>query len=197
MEWIKDILAKHVGEDGKLNLEDAIKEINKEAPKNVIPKYKYNEVTEAKAQLETDLKDRDAQLAELSKSTGTVEELQAQITKLQGDNAQKDKDFQEKIATMKYDSAIEKALSDAIHPDLIGVKIDRTKLKLNEDDTITGLEEQIKALKESYKDQFKPAKTGKTPPNPEGGNPPEKKVSEMNYAELAAYRAANPDATLD
>lgn len=196
MEWIKSILEKHTGEDGKLDLDGAIKAINKAAPENVVPKEQYNSLSESKKQLEVTVGERDKQLEEL-KAAGSVEDLQAQITKLQGDNAQKDKDFQEKIATMKYDSAIEKALSDAIHPDLIGVKIDRTKLKLNEDDTITGLEEQVKTLKESYKDQFKPTKIGKTPPNPEDGNPSGKKVSEMNYGELAAYRAANPDATLD
>lgn len=38
MEWIKKIIEKHTGEDGKLNLAEAIKEINKEAPKNVVPK---------------------------------------------------------------------------------------------------------------------------------------------------------------
>ena len=35
MEWIKKIIEKHTGEDGKLNLAEAIKEINKQAPDNV------------------------------------------------------------------------------------------------------------------------------------------------------------------
>lgn len=44
MEWIKSILEKHTDADGKLNLGEAIKEINEEAPKNVVPKDVYNKV---------------------------------------------------------------------------------------------------------------------------------------------------------
>lgn len=167
MEWIKSILEKHVGEDGKLNLEEAIKEINKDAPKNIVPKEQYNTISTAKTQLEADLKDRDKQLETLSKSTGNAEELQKTITELKEANKQAQKDYDMKLTDLKYDAAIEKALSNAIHPDLMSGKIDRTKLKLNEDETITGLEEQISGLKKSYGDQWRPDKTGKTPPNPE------------------------------
>ena len=47
MEWIKKIIEKHIGEDGKLNLTEAIKEINKQAPDNVVSKDEYNTVVDA------------------------------------------------------------------------------------------------------------------------------------------------------
>lgn len=195
MEWIKSILEKHVGEDGKLNLDEAIKEINKDAPKNVIPKDQYNTVSTAKTQLEADLKERDTQLDTLKKSTGNVEELQAQITKLQGDNAKAKADYDEKVKNMKYDSAIEKALSSALHPELIGTKIDRAKLKLDKDENVLGLDEQVTGLKETYKDQFKPNKTGPSPAN--NGQPTgtvtQDQFNKMGYNERAQLFSENKE----
>ena len=66
----------------------------------------------------------------------------------------------------------------------MAVKIDKSKLKLK-DDGIEGLEEQVKTLKETYKDMFKPAKTGRSPENPEG-KPTTitvEQFSKMNYTE--------------
>ena len=56
MEWIKNILEKHTDADGKLNLAEAIKEINKQAPENVVPKDQYNTTAEAKNSLKLMLK---------------------------------------------------------------------------------------------------------------------------------------------
>ncbi|MFR0816543.1 MAG: hypothetical protein ACLSIL_19920 [Enterococcus casseliflavus] len=43
MEWIKEILSKHVGEDGKFDLDEATKEIKSEFPKNAVPKADFND----------------------------------------------------------------------------------------------------------------------------------------------------------
>ena len=137
MEWIKNILEKHTDADGKLNLAEAIKEINKQAPENVVPKDQYNTTAEAKKQLEA--------AQEANKKAKT--------------------EYEAAITNMKYDAAIEKALSNALHPDLMSGKIDRTKLKIKEDGTVEGLDDQVKGLKETYKDLFKPDKTGRTPKN--------------------------------
>lgn len=196
MEWIKSILEKHVGEDGKLNLDEAIKDINKDAPKNVVPKEQYNTISTAKTQLEADLKDRDKQLETLSKSTGNAEELQKTIAELQEANKQAQKDYEVKLADLKYDAAIEKALANAVHPDLVQAKIDRTKLKLNEDGSITGLDEQVTGLKKTYADQWKPEKTGKTPANPEGGQlqtVTKEQFDKMGYLSKVKLKHDNPE----
>lgn len=57
MEWIKSILEKHTDADGKLNLGEAIKEINEEAPKNVVPKDVYNKVAVEKKKAEAKVKE--------------------------------------------------------------------------------------------------------------------------------------------
>ncbi len=184
MDWIKGIIEKHIGEDGKLNLEAALKEINKKAPENVVPKEQYNSLADAKKKLDDDVKTRDSQLAELQKA-GSVEDLQKQLTEALEANEKAEKEYKEKIADMKLDSEIEKALSGALHPELMSGKIDKSKLKINDDDTISGLDEQIKGLKETYRDMFKPNKTGTTPSNPEGKNTviTKEQFAKMKYSE--------------
>ena len=132
MDWIKGIIEKHIGEDGKLNLEAALKEINKKAPENVVPKEQYNSLADAKKKLDDDVKTRDSQLAELQKA-GSVEDLQKQLTEALEANGKAEKEYKEKIADMKLDSEIEKALSGALHPELMSGKIDKSKLKINDD----------------------------------------------------------------
>ena len=60
-------------------------------------------------------------------------------------------------------------LTDAKYPDLLMSKFDRTKLVLNDDGTVTGLDEQLRGLKETYKDMFNQPLGGKTPPQKTGG----------------------------
>ena len=179
MEWIKKIIEKHIGEDGKLNLTEAIKEINKQAPDNVVSKDEYNTVVDAKEQLTKDVKARDKQLEDLKK-VGSVEDLKNQLEAAQEANKKAKKEYDAEIANMKFDAAIEKALEEAIHPDLMSGKIDRTKLKIKEDGSVEGLEDQVKSLKETYKDMFK-TKTGKTPPE---GDDPDKKPEDMSYEDF-------------
>ena len=140
MEWIKKIIEKHIGEDGKLNLTEAIKEINKQAPDNVVSKDEYNTVVDAKEQLTKDVKARDKQLEDLKKA-GSVEDLKNQLEAAQEANKKAKKEYDAEIANMKFDAAIEKALEEAIHPDLMSGKIDRTKLKIKEDGSVEGLED--------------------------------------------------------
>lgn len=184
MDWIKSIIEKHIGEDGKLDLEATLKEINKRAPENVVPKEQYNTLAEAKKKLDEDVKTRDTQLAELQKA-GSVEDLQKQLTEALEINEKAEKEYKDKIADMKLDSAIEKALSGALHPELMSGKIDKSKLKVNKDGTITGLDEQIKSLKETYKDMFKPDKKGQSPANPESkeGIITKEQFAKMKYSE--------------
>lgn len=54
------------------------------------------------------------------------------------------KQYDPKLKDLKYDSAIEITFENAVHSDLIISKVDRTKLMLNEDGSVTGLKEQKK-----------------------------------------------------
>lgn len=124
----------------------------------------------AKAELKQakdQLKDRDKQLEDLKKVSGDTEELQKQITDLQEQNKQKDLEHQEEIKNLRLDAAIREAIGDSAQDaDLVSGLIDRSKLLLADDGKVTGLDEQVKTLKESKAFLFKSEEDpgAKTPP---------------------------------
>ena len=158
MEWLQKILSNVVyGADGKLDVEATMKKVNEEAPKHIIPKEQYNGKVK---ELETANKT----IGDLKKNNADNEELQKTIKQLKADH-------EKEIKGMKIDAAINKALADnnAKHAELLAGKIDREKLIVSDDGTVSGLDEQMKGLKESYKDLFNPVLSGRNPANPDGG----------------------------
>lgn len=132
---------------------------------NWIPKDKFNEVNEAKKQLEADLKERDKQLADLKKSVGDNEELKKQIEQLQADNKKAAEDFQAKIKDMAVTTAIKLAVAGQVHdPDLIATLLDKSKIEIDDNGTIkAGLEDQLKALREAKSFLFVEQKSAEQP----------------------------------
>jgi membrane-associated HD superfamily phosphohydrolase len=184
MDWLKKLLqAQGMTEEQITAIVGGVEENYK----SHIPKHRFDEVNEAKKQLETDIKDRDTQLSDIKKSAGDNEELKKQIGLLQTDNIKKDEDYQAKIKDISVTSAIEKALTaaNAKFPDLLLGKIDKEKIELLQDGTIKGLEDQLTPLKESYKDLFgetkivggQPGSGGNPDPNPD----PSKMTDEEFY----------------
>lgn len=132
---------------------------------NYIPKEKFDSVNTQKNDLAKQIAERDKQLKELQgKATGN-EELQNQIKTLQEQNKKAQKNYESKIKDMKLDSAIKAKLSEnkAKYVDLLSSKFDKSKLIVAEDGTISGLDDQMKALKDTYKDLFTPVVVGKSP----------------------------------
>lgn len=164
MEWLQKILSNAVyGEDGKLDVEATMKKINEEASKHIIPKEQYN----AKVK---ELETANTTIGDLKKNNADNEELQKTIKTHEGTIKQLKADHEKEIKDMKIDAAINKALADnnVKHAELLAGKIEREKLIVSNDGTVSGLEEQIKGLKETYKDLFGQGISGITPKNPEG-----------------------------
>ena len=110
------------------------------------------------------VQERDQQIETLKSSAGDNEDLKQQIADLQNENKQKDKDHQEEIKNLKLDAAIRSAIGDSAQDaDLVAGLIDKGKLLLADDGKVTGLDEQVKALKERKKFLFKEAE-GDTKP---------------------------------
>ncbi|AGR47452.1 minor structural protein [Brevibacillus phage Abouo] len=141
--------------------------------KGYVPKHRFDEVNEAKKQLETDLKDRDKQLTDLKKSVGDNEDLKKQIEILQSDNKAKDEQYQTKIKDMQVSTAIKLALAGEAHdPDLIAGLLDKSKIEINEDGTLKGgLDDQVKALRESKAFLFVEKQEGDSKPAFKGATP--------------------------
>ena len=151
---------------------DKVLAAHKEELKGFIPKARFDEVNDAKKDLEKQLEDRDKQLKDLQEKVKGNEELEKAIKELQEANKKAVADYEAKIKNITLDNAIKLALKEhkAKYEDLLLGKFDRDKLNIKEDGTIEGLEEQIKALKEGYKDLFEQPLSGQTPNNT-GDNP--------------------------
>ena len=114
---------------------------------NFIPKSRFDQVNQAKKELEVQLKDRDTQLAELSKNNKDNENLLNQIKDLQALNKQTTTDYENKINQMQFDFALEGALTNAKSKNNKALKalLDMNSIKYQEG-KFEGLQEQIEAL---------------------------------------------------
>ncbi len=162
-------------------------------------------VTTERDNLQVSLKERDTQLEELKKSEDNPDTLKAKITELQETNKAKEKEHASEIKSLKKEFALEKALTDAKAKNNTAVKalLDLTKIDLEEDGTIKGLEEQLKALTEADDTKFlfdNEPKTAKIEikgavPGEAGDSAPSTEVdlSKMSYDERDAYLKEHPE----
>src|SRR5690606_36629489 len=130
MEWLKELLQEKGVADDVIQSVVAAAE---EKMKGFIPKHRFDEVNEAKKQLEAELKDRDKQLTDLKKAAGDNEELKQQIEQLQQENKEKEQSYQAKIRDMAVTTAIKLAVAGEAHdPDLVASLIDKTKIEVDD-----------------------------------------------------------------
>lgn len=121
-----------------------------------VSKETYDTTEQERKQLETSANDYKTQLETLKASAGDNEALKQQIADLQTQNQQKETEYQEELKNLKLTNAIKMAIaSSAQDSDLVAGLVDRKKLILGEDGKVTGLDEQVKALKESKPFLFK------------------------------------------
>lgn len=106
LEWLKPIL-------GEAYTEDLDNKIAAEIGKNFVSKADFNTVNTAKKKAEDDVKARDQQLEDLKKATGDTEALKKQITDLQTANATAKKTYEDELARIRMDGAVEAALTAA------------------------------------------------------------------------------------
>lgn len=131
-------------------------EASKKELSGFVPKDRFDEVNESKKQLETSLKDYETQMETLKAATGDSESLKKQITELQEQNKKKDEEHKQQMNDLRMTNAIKLAISESAQDsDLVAGLIDREKLILGDDGKVTGLDEQIKSLKESKSFLFK------------------------------------------
>lgn len=162
MKWILDLITKHT-KDGTINMEAFTTELNAEAPNYVIPKDKYNEVSEENKTLKSTVGERDKQIDAL-KSAGSVEDLKNQVDQLQADNKAKDDKYQADLKDLRLTNAIKFAVMNDVHDaDMTVNLIDKSKIILQDDGKLTGLDEQLEPLKTSKAFLFKKAEEDKKP----------------------------------
>ena len=84
------------------------------------------------------------------------EDLQTEIKRLKDENETTAKKFAAELAAVKLNGAIENRLlkEGAVNTKAVRALLDNDKIKLGEDGSLTGLDEQIKTLRESEKWAF-------------------------------------------
>ena len=196
MEWIKEILSKHVGEDGKFDLYGATKEIKSEFPKNAVPKADFNDKSQKLKTANEDLTAANALVEQLKASNSGNEDLQKQIDDYKN---QLETVTAERLADRK-NAAIELALTQAGAKNITAVK---ALLKADElemtDEGVKGLDDKVATLK---KDEGYLFQTNDPTPQPKkkqfvaagntgGGEPSKEKSWKDNLAENIAKTKNN------
>ena len=183
-----------------LNLTDEqINAIIEDYGKNYVSKTQFNEKNDAYKQAKQEIENLTADINNLSEANKANEALQSQIKELQDAATQREADYDESIKTLKIDTAITKALSKsgAMNETILTGLLDRTKIAIGEDNTITGIQEQIVALKESdpylfKQDSIKGVVPGDATPKTHDGITKEQ-FNKMSYLDRVQLQETNPD----
>lgn len=155
LDWLKTIL----GDD---YTEEIDKKVSEKIGKDFVARADFNTVNEEKKNLTGQLADRDKQLEELKKVDSAA--LQAEITRLQGENAQKDTDYKKKFAALEYDNAANayagtlKFTSELARKAFIA-ELKSKELKLDSG-KLLGADEFTKTMREQNPTAFEPEKSG-------------------------------------
>lgn len=123
--------------------------------KGYVPKTRFDEVNEEKKNLQTAKTQAEADLEELRKSAGDNAALAQQITDLQNAAKQKDAEYAQQLKALRLGNAIRLGITDAQDADIVASLVDQSKLILGDDGKVTGLDEQLKTLRESKPFLFK------------------------------------------
>ena len=183
-----------------LNLTDEqINAIIEDYGKNYVSKTQFNEKNDAYKQAKQEIENLATDINNLSEANKANEALQSQIKELQDAATQREADYNESIKNMKIDTAITKALSKsgAMNETILTGLLDRTKIAIGEDNTITGIQEQINALKESdpylfKQDSIKGVVPGDATPKTHDGITKEQ-FNKMSYLDRVQLQETNPD----
>lgn len=179
--------------------EEQINAIIEDYGKNYVSKAQFNEKNDAYKQAKLEIENLTNDISTLSEANKANEALQSQIKELQDAATKREADYNENIKNMKIDTAITKALSKsgAMNETILTGLLDRTKIAIGEDNTITGIQEQIVALKESdpylfKQDSIKGVVPGDATPKTNDGITKEQ-FNKMSYLDRVRLQETNPD----
>jgi len=141
--------------------------------------------------LKEQISERDSQLESLKGQVKDNEELTAEIDRLKSENEAATTELQEKLEKQAFDFSLEKALTDSKvrNPKAVKALLDVESIKLD-GEKLLGLDDQIKALKESDAYLFE-AESSETPPKPNfttgEHNKGKGELADVFQAKLAKY----------
>ena len=143
--------------------------------KNFVAKSQFNAKLEDLKAAKAEKEAMGGELDKLRKANKDNEALAAQLDEIKKAAKEREAQFKADLDKLKLDTAVDMALTTAKakNPKAVRALLDGTGLKLNEDGTVAGLEEQLKGLKESDAYLFDTAKIDGLKPGDPGGKEPE------------------------
>lgn len=167
-------------------------------------KEQVNSLTSEKDGLQSQLNDRDTQLKDLKGKVKDSDELTAEIDKLQKANKEAKEKYEADLTAQQKSFLVDKALTNAGARNAKAVSslldLDSVEVK---DGQLTGLDDQLKALRESdgymFKEDPQPSE-----PQPQGGvritggqpkpeSAPKIDMAHASYQEIKEFKEAHPD----
>lgn len=165
-------------------------------------KQELDSVTTERDNMKQQLADRDTQLEDLKKQATGNEDLQKQIQQLQDDNEKIKEDYEAKIQKQAFEHTLKDALTAAKvrNPKAAKALLDLESIKLD-GDKLLGLDDQLKAIKESDPYLFAEDNPNE-PPKPnfttgqhsKGAGISTADFSKMTYTERVKLKQENPAA---
>ena len=156
-----------------------------------IPKQRFDEVNNAKKALEETVKERDKQLDDLKKSDADVDVLKKQIADLQAANKKAADEHKAEMIRLKIDGIVDSTLisAGAKNTKAIRALMDVDGFKLQEDGTVFGLNDALKAVQKSDPYLFESKETKPEPKGmkgfePQGGQGGQSGVIPSTYAQF-------------
>lgn len=170
MEFLKDILGNdlYTQVETKVN---SYNESNKDKQVKVanlstgeyVSKSKYDALQTDLNNTKTSLETANTTIADLKKNNGDNASLQTKIQEYETKITNLETANKDNLSKLIKESAIKEALyaEKAKHPELLLSKFDLSKILLDEkgEKVVSGIEDQIKSNKETYKDLFGEAET--------------------------------------
>ena len=116
-----------------------------------VRRNRLNEESNKVKELRSQLQDYDTQIEELKKHADTSSELQDKIKEIQDAKKEEVESLNNKLRQKTLDNEVEKELikRKARNPKAVKALLDNDTIKLEEDDSIIGLSEQLDKLQES------------------------------------------------
>jgi len=131
---------------------------------------KYNALVTEKDGIQEKLTTAETTIGTLKKDNASNETLQATIKTHEGTIETLKTTYESKFKEITINAAIQAKLTDTKYPDLLATKFDKSKLVVGTDGAVSGIDEQLTGIKETYKDLFTVVVSGKDPYN-KGGSP--------------------------
>lgn len=175
MEFLEEILGTDLYEQVKTKVSSYNEKADKDKKVSIVNVNSGEFVSKSKyLSLETDLNNTKTSLdtanttiADLKKNNGDNASLQSKIQEYETKLTELETTNKENLSKLIKESAIKEALyaEKAKHPELLLSKFDLSKIVLDEkgEKVVSGIEDQIKTNKETYKDLFGEVEPTKAP----------------------------------